>query len=733
MNVGADKPVVRSFRYRNFAKLNFDLFGHELLASDVCTNPKSTANEFALQLRDEVTRILDKLAPSKLVTRRFSKRTAGWLSKEAVDSRRSRRTLERRYRRTHLDEDRVAYRRLCRTTNKLINQSRQQHIAKRLDEASGNSRLRWRIANEILHKSDCKVLKSNDDCQGLCNSFAKYFTHKLSQIAQTIASQLSLNTDISTAIADWPSATSLDKFDTVTVNDVKKIIDSCPQNSSPLDFIPFTVIKRCRDVFAPVICHLANLSFSSGVFPDVFKVGQVTPLIKKATADASDPASYRPITNLNSIGKLLERLAQQQLRRHIGLSANQNAFQSAYRAVHSTETAMTKVVNDLLTTVDSKRPSLLLSLDISAAFDTLDHSRLLQRANQLFGLTGRVNDWLKSYLSGRSSYVAVSGCRSPTVQNPTGVPQGSVLGPLLFSIFTTPVGRLISSFNIDYHQYADDTQLYTSIDLSCGCRDLSRLSSCADAVTRWHLENGLLLNPSKTEALVTGTHQQVAKFSSSGGIRVANAVVPLSSTVRILGVTIDQHLTFDDHVTKVVQSCNYHMRSLRHIRKLIDKDTANLLACSLVLSRLDYCNALLYHMTDKNVNRLQRVQKSLARIVCQAPYRSPSTPLLKELHWLPIRQRIDYKIAVLTYKARLHRQPSYLHDLIQDYIPPRVLRSSDAHLLSVPSAHTKTASRAFCVAAPTVWNSLPLSVRTLPTVSQFCRHLKTHLFECAYH
>jgi len=395
---------------------------------------------------------------------------------------------------------------------------------------------------------------------------------------------------------------------------------------------------------------------------------------------------------------------------------------------------MTRVVNDLLTAVDSKMPSLLLSLDISAAFDTLDHNRLLQRADQLFGLNGRVNDWLRSYLSGRSSCVSVGGCQSSTVQNATGVPQGSVLGPLLFSIFTTPVGRLISSFNIAYHQYADDTQLYTSIDLSNGVdkSDQTRLSSCADAVTQWHLENSLLLNPSKTEALVIGTYQQVAKFNSAGGVKIANAVVPVSSAVRILGVTIDRHLTFDDHVTKVVQSCNYHIRSLRHIRKLIDKDTANLLACSLVMSRLDYCNALLYGMTNKNINRLQRVQKSLARIVCQAPYRSASTPLLMELHWLPVKQRIDYKIAVMTYKVRSYQQPSYLYDLITDYVPTRVLRSSEAHLLNVPGTRTKTAARAFCVAAPTVWNSLPLSVRTLPTVGQFCRQLKTHLFERAY-
>jgi hypothetical protein len=167
---------------------------------------------------------------------------------------------------------------------------------------------------------------------------------------------------------------------------------------------------------------------------------------------------------------------------------------------------MTKVVNDLITAVDTGKPSILLSLDISAAFDILDHTRLLQRATKLFRLNDNVINWLKSYLKDRTSFVSLGNCQSDTVCCATGVPQDSVLGSLLFSIFTTPVGRLISGFNISYHQYADDTQLYTSVD-STSSVDIARLSSCAEAVTKWHLENCLLLNPSKTELLVTGTRQ----------------------------------------------------------------------------------------------------------------------------------------------------------------------------------------------------------------------------------
>jgi len=522
-----------------------------------------------------------------------------------------------------------------------------------------------------------------------------------------------------------------DRFDAISEVTVKRVIDTCPSKTSPLDLVPMWIIKDCSDVFSFLICRLANLSFSEGVFPDVLKVGHVIPLIKKAGTDVSDPANYRPITQLNSIGKILERLAQKQLMRHISSAPNCNNFQSAYRTLHSTETAMTKVVNDLLLAADSGNPSVLLSLDISAAFDTLDHSRLLQRATEVFGFTGNVRVWLGSYLSGRTSYVSVGGSCSSTTNCTTGVPQGSVLGPLLFTIFTTPVGRLIESYNICYHQYADDTQLYTVINPDSTV-DLQRLSHCAEAVTNWHLHNGLLLNPSKTEAVITGTRQQVARLDCSTGIVLADTTVKVSPAIRVLGVTIDRHLTFDDHVTKLVSACNYHIQSLRHIRQLVDRETANTLACSTVNTRLDYCNAILYGITNKNIMRLQRVQNSAARVVCAAPYRSPSVPLLRSLHWLPVIHRINYKIATLSFKAQLHHQPTYLYNMFHSYIPPRQLRSSSAGLLSKQPTSTKTSDRAFSIAAVKIWNQLPVTVRSATSTSQFTSRLKTHLFSLAF-
>ena len=226
-------------------------------------------------------------------------------------------------------------------------------------------------------------------------------------------------------------------------------------------------------------------------------------------ADTTDMANYRGITNLNTTGKLLEHIVQKQLRRHIKALPNVGPLQSACRALHSTKTAMTRVVIDLLTAADSRTLSVLQSLDISAAFDTLDQRRILDRAKDLFGFEGVTLKWLSSYLSGCQHDVSVGGQRSPTVTMSSGIPQGSALGPLIFSVFTTPVGALILSFGISYYQSADDTQLYPVISSTAGC--MKNLSTCADAVMTWYIMNNLLLNSNKTEALVAEIRQPATR------------------------------------------------------------------------------------------------------------------------------------------------------------------------------------------------------------------------------
>ena len=208
----------------------------------------------------------------------------------------------------------------------------------------------------------------------------------------------------------------------------------------------------------------------------------------------------------------------------------------------------------------------LTLLDTSAAFDTIDHGILIDRITGDFGITGIALRCLQSFLSSRSQYVGVSNAWSVSVSCLTGIPQGSVLGPLLFATYISPVANIVKGHNLHQHQYANNNQLYMAIIQSDG-GSLHAISSCVYDVCRWFLKNGLLLlfNPAKTEAILFGTRVQRQKISTSGGVDIAGSVVPFCDHVKLLGVTLDATLTMDRHVTDVIRSLEYHTRALRHI------------------------------------------------------------------------------------------------------------------------------------------------------------------------
>ena len=428
------------------------------------------------------------------------------------------------------------------------------------------------------------------------------------------------------------------------------------------------------------------------------------------------------------------RLALARFQPHVLNTGNFSPLQSAYRAGHSTETALLKVANDIERAAGEGMCTVLLSLDVSVAFDAIDFGTLCDQAETDFGLTGLAVGWLKSFVTGRTQCIAVGAELSLPRPCLSGVPQGSVLGPLLFSMYVSPVGDVIDAHGLQYHQYADDLQLYTALHAD-DFHDLSHVELCVADVSRWFLLNSLLLNPAKTEAVAFGTRPRLRSIDLSRRLNIDGVPIQLAESVRLLGVTLDQTLSFDQHVTEVVRGCNYHLRALRHIRPRLTMECAKSIATSIVGSRLDYCNSLLHGMTQKNFDRLQTVQNNLARTVCQAAWSTDAAELRRSLHWLPIRQRTIYKLAVITYKACVNNTPSYLSSMIEKLVPARVLRSSASLQLKPPNITSSTTvfeGRAFSMAAPTVWNSLTHDIRNAQSFSVFKTRLKTHLFAAAY-
>ena len=369
----------------------------------------------------------------------------------------------------------------------------------------------------------------------------------------------------------------------------------------------------------------------------------------------------------------------------------------------------------------------LVLLDLSAAFDTLNHRILLNRLSTRFGITDSALSWIQSYLEDRTQLISVNGIDSDRIKLDIGVPQGSVLGPLLFTLYTTPLADIIKRYCVGYHFYADDTQLYISLNNSDFHDQIHVLEECIRDIKQWMMINFLKLNDDKTEVLLIGSKCNIKRLSSLS-LNVNDVTICSSSKVKKLGAIFDSEMSLEKFVITKCQCAMYHLRSIAQIRHFLDIDATRTLIQALVMSRIDYANSLLIGANKSYLYRLQLIQNSAARLIASVSFRDHITPILFQLHWLPVEFRVRFKVLVLCFNCLQGTAPDYLIDLIKLYQPSRTLRSSTQGFLHVPKSSSKFGDRSFAVFAPKEWNKLPKHVRSHTSLSSFKCDLKTFLF-----
>ena len=467
--------------------------------------------------------------------------------------------------------------------------------------------------------------------------------------------------------------------------------------------------------------------------PSMFKQAIVRPLLKKTGLDNNIFKNYRPVSNLPFLSKVLEKVVAMRLEEHLIKNQLHDPLQSAYRAFHSTETALLKVHHDIATALDRNQPVALIMLDLSAAFDVIDHEILSKRLEFAYGISGLALKWFHSYLTDRSQRVAIRSSQSNQQFLRFGVPQGSVLGPKKYCMFAKPIGRICSEHNLLYHCYADDTQAYLVIKPEEVWSDIaSRLESCLSDISAWMCSNMLKLNQEKTEFIIFASKQHKKQFDQCS-LKFDDKIVSISGCVKNLGIFLDSALNMEKQVSAVSKTCFFHLRNIGRIRPFITEDACKTLVCALVTSRMDYGNAILYGVNKSAIEKLQRLQNTAARIITKTKKLDHITPSLISLHWLPVEYRINYKILLYTFKILHGLAPQYLSDITTVYQPARSLRSQSTMLLNVPRVRTKRyGEKRFDKATADLWNSLPLNIRNIDSLNTFKKHLKTNLFRTAY-
>ena len=399
-------------------------------------------------------------------------------------------------------------------------------------------------------------------------------------------------------------------------------------------------------------------------------------------------------------------------------------------------TALLKVANYPFLSHNKGDISVLALLDFSSAFDTNDHPILVHRLHTDIGFTDAVLQWSSSYLTDRTHYISLSNHSSAFATAHSGVPQGSVLGPMLFTMYIKTLSAIIDSHSIIHHSFADDLQIQMSATPDGISELLHSTQSCISDVKACATANMLKLNDNKTELMLVTSMRTRHLHYMPTSITIGNAQIPFKQCVKNLGFTLDCHLTINAHFTNTAWTCYFELRRLAFIRRFLISTATHTLVSAFILSRIDYCNSLLFGSTHDVTSHLQRIQNYAARVILCLPRSSSITTHLKSLHWLPVKVRSTYIIACLCYLCQSSTAPSHVADMLhRSSSHTRSIRSSSytISLLNGPADSKAThGDRSFSLASSSVRNSIPNDVRCSPSLSSIKSRLKTYLLCSVY-
>jgi hypothetical protein len=594
-----------------------------------------------------------------------------------------------------------------------------------IESSGNNNKVLWSRLHSLLQSpvDESSTQHSPDD-------YAKYFTDKIDKIRLNSASAAS------PLIVDRNVLNQLSTFSPVTPVEVMSLLSRSPAKQCTLDPIPTWLLKQVSPIISPVIAAMCNASFKQHVMPTAHKMATVHPLLKKPTLDSSELSSFRPISNLSFVSKTLERLVNRRFTEHTDKHHLLPDTQSAYRQHYSTETALVKMHNDIVAAIDQGNVGALVLLDLSSAFDTVDHNLLTDILRRRFGIVGDALSWMTSYLENRSQQISVGSKLSTITELSCGVPQGSVLGPKQFLAYTEDLVDIFDKHDVSHHGYADDSQGFAQSDPNDTSTIISSLQATVRDVSSWCSSRRLQLNEHKTELIWFGTSANLSKLSLTDmRLQLDGSIIDPAHVVRDLGVFFDSELSMRDHVSRIARSCFYQLRRIRPIHRQLGRVVTQRLVAAFVMSRIDYCNSVLAELPATTLAPLQRVQNAAARLVLNLKRTDHITPALIELHWLPVKFRIIFKLCVLVHKSLNGLAPSYLTELfepISGLASRAALRSASTHALDIPATRLNFGNRAFAVAGAKHWNALPEQLRALTDTPTFKRLLKTHMFRAAF-
>jgi hypothetical protein len=551
---------------------------------------------------------------------------------------------------------------------------------------------------------------------GDAKTINEYF---ISQIPQTTIS------DELIAYYNWTVPPGhLLKFKPLDENTFYHILKRITSNSAGIDGITLHMIQLLFPIGLHAFLNIVNCSLEQGVFPDIWKTAIITPIPKKSPVQSLD--DIRPISILSLLSKILEKHIHNQIVDYLDGINFLPVLQSGFRVGHSTQTALLKVINDICASWDKYKLTCLVLLDYSKAFDTLSHKLLIAILHSS-GIRGTALDLFKSYVLDRKQAVKFNSQLSEPLHIKCGVPQGSILGPLLFTLYVASIGTALTHMN--FHQYADDLQLYMEFTVNNYQEAFQCVNTDLEEVCKWSADHGLFLNSGKSKVLIIGPKVLRNKLNVNNvKVFVNGSNIELVPHARNLGVVLDNDLNFSQHISIKIRSAFVILKYLYVLKWYLPTDIKIKLTEVLVMNSVAYGLNVYGHLLTKDLmSRLQYIQNSCIRYAYNVNRREHITPYLAKAETLNIKQRCVYSMSVLLFKILKSKSPIYLFRHLQFYNDIHCFNTRNRDTIIIPLHRSDKYKGSFSYMAAYIYNRYKYLFLQTSTVSTFKNKFKLAL------
>lgn len=660
--------------------------------------------------------IYDSHAPIRQV--RVKHKPSPWLTDDIKSIMAERDTAFRHFKRNKTDETFETYRFLRNRTSQLIRNAKIRHTHERLSGETNTSQ-QWKFLRSLGIRDEKKRASVPSVSVENLN---KHFTSPVTSI------DAATKTETISSLNKSSSGNPEFALRTVGIMEVREALRRNKKKCESEDGINSEMINLILEEILTIITHIYNHSLMTGIFPKMWKLAIVHPIPKVQSPDL--PGDYRAVSILPALSKGLEYIVHSQITEHLKSNNLLDSQQSGFRKGHSTSTALLKITEDISQAMDKKQLTILTLLDFSKAFDCVDRDILLAKLKKM-NFSENSIQWTCSYLTNRYQRTVVEGNSSSWSEVTLGVPQGSILGPLYFCLF---INDLSSSLRTSrYHLYADDLQIYNHTDHNSLNATIDAINLDLISLCDWTEKNGLKLNPSKSQAIIVGHRRSIMQIERQGlqNITIYNTKIKFTKTVKNLGITFDENLSWNDHVKNICQKVYRCLHPLKRLKKFLPQTIKTRLIQTLIMPIFDYCDVVYNTLGVDLAARLQRMHNTCIRYMLNLKLDDHISPVLKRNSWLNLKNRRLLHTQCLLHKLLCTSSPRYLSSRFNKLSAFHQIhtRSQTNTVLAIPRHFTSFYSKSFTISAARNWNTIPEELRQLSSSRSFKNKYKQLLLK----